>query len=220
MRVYEANLTKLRQYLPVISKVFENLAVTYSKIYGKELQHETELGILKDNIEYILVAKVLNSLGIGVIPYQFKYKKKGFLVIRKGFTNIITSNIIYIDINTPVKNVQRIALHELFYIILYINPKLFYSLLNQLKNENDYIKFRNSTLNLTALSDVNCPFNEYEIESLANFFTLNPNNERITFAFFYKLNFPNSKVELPTTPFNQRKYLNILLDIIKMLKGN
>jgi len=179
------------------------------------MDYRLNLDLLKDNLNYIIVARVLNSLGIGLVPFEFTFPVKKFPVNQKGFADNKTYNILYINTEIPEQFVQRTTLHVLFYVIKNMNPGVYHFLSEQLKLDQEYTAFCQGPINRKIL-DGTYSFHEREDESLANFFTLNPDNERVPFGFFYQLNFPDSKVELPTKPFNQQKYLDMLLDMIKM----
>jgi len=71
MRVYETNLYILKPHLEIIHNVLRFDAVKVSRIYNKELRYEVDLGMLKDNNEFIKVAKALNRFGIGVVPFEY-----------------------------------------------------------------------------------------------------------------------------------------------------
>jgi len=211
MRVYERNLSFINPCIEKINYVLECDILEMSHLLGKALQYKIDIGIIKDNNEFIKVTKVLNSLGIGVIPYEYKYAGKRYInTDRRGFTHIITNNIIYININIHTNLIQIAALHEFIHVIKYLNYDVYINFLSKLQQDDTYVTFCKSEIHQKALEEVNCPKDKYEDELLANFYTLNPDNRNIPFAFFYQMNFKNSKVELPP---NQQKYLDMLLEV-------
>jgi len=218
MRAYETNQNLLKTIQEKIAIVLRGNVVMLAQLLGKQLQFETDFGILKDNNEYIKVAKVLNPLGIGIVPYEYTYQSQKYANIDfKGFTDGTTSNIIYINKNIPVNHIQRAALHELIHVLKYCYYDVYCYLKEELKKENDFIAFCESLLNKKALADCLYPVEKYEDESIANFFTIFPENKEIPFAFFYKMYFKEKNLDLPTKPFNQQKYFYILYEAINRI---
>jgi len=220
MRAYEVNKSLFESDFYIIQIAFERDVWNLSLILGKKLEYDIDLGLVKDNNEYIKVARALNFLGICLVPYGYKQKsKKCDEIYRKGFTDIATVNTIYINYNIPVMLVQRVALYNFIHVIKFINLNLYDYLSSLLNKETDYIAFCNSPLNKQLLKDVNCPIEAYNDETLANFFSFNPANKQIPFAFFDKINYNVKNIILPTKPFNQQKYFDILFNIVSMLRG-
>jgi len=123
-------------------------------------------GALKENVEFIKVTRALNSLDMGVVPYEYKYRKKTFSNSNfKGFTDITTRNIIYINTNIPEKSIQRVAFREFLHIVKYFYNDLYKTLSDNLNRDKSYIIFRDSPLNKKALEDCKCPLDEHENES-------------------------------------------------------
>jgi len=211
MRVYETNLSIIKPFFDLIYKITDQDAMNLSILQGKQLHCVIDFGMVKDDTEFIKVARALNLLGIGIVPYEYKHKNRIFPNTKqKEFTDKSTPNIIYININIFVKSIQRVALHGMLRVIKHMYPIIYNDLYKLLRLENDFLVFRDSPLNIKTLEECNYPVDEYETESISNFLTQNPNNENIPFAFFYQMNFKNSKVELPP---NQQKYLDMLLEV-------
>jgi len=220
MRVYEINRSIIESILFLIYKVLEKYIRNKSLQLGINLHYEIDDGILKDNNDFIKVAKALNFLGIGIVPFQYMCNKRIYPNPNfKGFTDIATKNIIYINIHILGKSVQRVALYELISIIKYIYPDIYFYLQKQLSNNNDYTAFRESMINKKHIYDVNATEDEYEDETIANFYAFNIDNEKIPYAFINKLIYVNYKVELPTIPFNQQRYFDILWDVVSKVFG-
>jgi len=218
MRIYEINLYISNQNLQQENKVLNCNTLKLSQFLGKELQYKIDFGIIKDNTEYIIIAHALNPLGIGIVPYEYIYQKKGFIdTTRNGFTDITTPNIIYINIHIPNQAVQRVALHEFPHVLKFKYPLIYNAFIDTLKQDELYTNFCKSDLNIKALENSGYPKEMYEDESLSNFYTINPDNNEIPLAFFYKLNYTNSKVSLPTKPFNQQKYFDILWNTVERI---
>jgi len=98
----------------------------------------------------------------------------------------------------------------MLHVIKYMYPNIYDDLLKRLGMDYDFITFCSSDLNIKLLKNIQYTNVLSEDESLANFFAFNPHNMNIPFAFFYQMNFKNSKVELPP---NQQKYLDMLLEV-------
>jgi len=217
MRIHDNNLSLVIPYLDKIKDFLQRDTLKLSQLNGIQLYYEIDFGMLRDNTEFIIVAKALNPLGIGIVPYEYKYQLKRFTkATLGGLTDITTKNTIYININVSPKHIQRVSLHELIHIIKIFYPEIYNLLLGLLRFDDEYINFRKSIYNIKLLKDAGCPKGGLEDESIANFFTLNPDNQKIPYAFFYKLNFPNRKVTLPPS---QQKYLYMLLDLVSRIRS-
>jgi len=220
MRTNDINLSLTLPHYNQAKIVVENTVSRFSTLYGIELEYSIEYGVVKDNTEFIKVAHALNSLDIGVIPYEYIYHGQKFTDARcDGLSDSTTSSIVYINFNIPVLFIQRIGLHKFLYVLKYLHPNLFYYLLNLLRRDETYRTFCNNEFNSRLLKAVDCPVDDIEVESLANFFALNPNNNEIPYAFFSKMNYKWYKDQLPRKPFNQKKYFDILWDVVERLRG-
>jgi len=217
MRVYDTNLSLVRYNLEKIYRDLDNNALKVSQFHGKDLHCVIDIGMVKDNCEFLKVAKALNPLGIGIVPYECRfqiriYKDSGY----RGFTDITAKNIIYINTNIPTNYIQRVALSGLLRVIKYMYPDIYNYFQRVIEQENDYLSFLNSEVNIQLLKKSQCLLDDYDIESLANFFAFNPDNDKIPYAFFYKINLPNEKVDLP---LSQQKYLDMLLDLVLKIRS-
>jgi len=111
-----------------------------------------------------------------------------------------------------------VGLHEFFPVLKYLYPDIYNDLKSKLTQDETYLEFCNSKLNLKALMDSYYLVDMYEGESLANFYTINLDTEKIPYAFFNKLNYKDYLVNLPTKPFNQQIYFDILWDVIEKIE--
>jgi len=220
MRTYEQNLFILEPFLEKIQNVLAFEARKKSILLGKKIQCVKELGMVKDNNDFIKVTKALNLFGIGVVPYEYKfYRYKFTFASYKGFIDIDTTYIIYININISGKYILRVGLHEFIHLLKYLYPGIYGNLLYLVNQDKSYIQFCKSEVNIKLLKDANCTEVECEDESLANFFTFDPDNREIPFAFFYKINTKGYIINLPTTPYNQQKYFDILWSVVESIRG-
>jgi len=91
MRVYDTNLFLIRNNLEMIYNCLEYDAYRLSQILGRNLHSIFDLGMIKDNNEFIKIAKALNVLGIGIVPYEYRYKQHKYPNTNyKGFTDFKT----------------------------------------------------------------------------------------------------------------------------------
>jgi len=89
MRVYEVNRIIVIHHHDVIYIALQYNTRILSNQLGKELNFEIELGVIKDNNEFISVARALNQFDIGIVPYEYRFNKRKFIdTIRTGFTDI------------------------------------------------------------------------------------------------------------------------------------
>jgi len=217
-RVFDENLALVEPQLKEIVEALGCHAKKVSGICGKDISCKYELGKVKEN-EFLVIARSLNPLGIGVVPYEYKHNNKRYSNESfKGFTDPLTKNIIYINVDISIYLIQVTALHELIHIAKYLNPVAYASILETLKNDNDYILFYNSPVNKDALKNSIYVEDEYDDESFANFFTINANNEEIPFHFFRKLNNNRHTVTFSKDKSEQLKYYNMMMDLVNLLK--
>jgi len=218
MRVYNSNAPLLEPYPQSISDALHFKAFVLSKIINRKLKCEINLGVLKDNTEFIKITKALNTLGIGVVPYRCKCNNKDFIVSdRDGFTHETTKNIIYINSNIPDKSVKFVALNLFILTIEYISSDILTTFINLLNKERPFVDFCNSPLNKIALKEIMNNERSFLENSIVNFYCLNPDNDKLPTAFFNRIIYKNDKRVVQNLSPSQRKYLDILMDVVNML---
>jgi len=211
--------------LPLHKKkiILEALVCDANKLsvqYNKIIQSEPDYEIFKYHNEFIKVALGVNPLGIGVVPYEYRIDNQIYTdTDRRGFTDIATKDIIYINKNIDWRSIKRVALHELIHLLKYLVYDDYAQLLAELKTDDAYVSFCNSRFNLRLLEECNYPKSHYEDETLANFYTQNLNNKKIPIAFFDEMIYnEENNIDLAVTPYNTKKYFKRLMVIIYKLK--
>jgi len=218
MRVFNSNAPLLEPYTYSIPDSLKYRAFTLSRLFKRNLKCEIDLGALKDNTELIKVTKALNSLGIGVVPYRCKYNNKDFMVSdREGFTFEPTKNVAYINNSVPARLVKFVALNLFILTIDNIENDILTTFNTLLSKEKPFVDFCNSPLNKKTLKDIMNNERAFLKHSIANFYCLNPDNEKIPAAFFNRIIYKNDKRVMQNLSPSQRKYLDILMSVVEML---
>jgi len=220
MRVYDENTQVIEPYIKVLTDSVEHHVLLVSRIIRVRLKYEIDLDVLKDNTDFIKVAKAYNVLGIGIVPYKYRYNSKDYIIDKyDGFTDIATKNILYININIPEKSIKRTALNLFILAIKNIDSDLFDTFLETLKQDKAFNDFCNSPFNIKLLKAKKRYEDTFLEDSLANFYSQFPDNDKIATAFLNRIIYKDDKSIMQKLTQPQQKYLNILMEVAEGIRN-